>query len=264
MTRPPLDPLCAETLSQAHGIFHGFFSRRGGHSAGLYRDLNCGLGSNDDPEAVAANRARVARHLHVAPGNLLTLYQVHSPEAVIVDSPWPQRAAPRADAMITTRPGLALSILTADCAPVLFWDAKAGVVAAAHAGWKGALTGIIAATVEAMVDAGAARSAIQAAIGPCITQENYEVGPEFKDRFCARDPGFERYFTPSAAPGHAHARFDLPAFVADRLADAGIRSVEKCIRCTYREADDYFSYRRSTHRREPDYGRNISAIALSP
>lgn len=257
-----LTPLTAQTLDSTPQCRHGFFSKQGGVSTGIYTGLNCGPGSDDNARNVRANRAAVARHLGVVPEHLLNLYQIHSANVVIADKPWALGQAPQADALVTRQSGLALSILTADCTPVLFCDPSARVIAAAHAGWKGALSGVIAATIDTMESLGARRGNITAAIGPCITQPNYEVGPEFLSTFAAADPDFARFFTASPKPGSDRLHFDLPGFVEHRLAAAGIASIDNKAVCTYAHSDTYFSYRKSTHRNEPDYGRNISAIAL--
>ena len=242
------------------GIRHAFFTRAGGVSEGIYTSLNGGLGSNDDPEHVAENRRRMVARLGA--GSLVSLHQVHSADAVAVEAPFPLDAGPRADAMATRVPGLALGILTADCGPILFADAEARVVGAAHAGWKGALGGVAEATLAAMEALGARRGRVVAVLGPTIGPEAYEVGPEFKARFEAADPNHARYFARS--PGRPdHARFDLPAFVADRLRQAGVGTVVDLGLCTYSDPDRFFSYRRTTHRGEPDYGRQIAAIALT-
>lgn len=240
---------------------HGFLGRAGGLSTGLYASLNVGIGSDDDEGAVLANRARARDAL--APGAaLVTVRQVHSATCVTVDGPLKDDARPQADAMVTRRPGLLLGILTADCAPILFADQQAGVIGAAHAGWKGALTGIVQATVDAMVALGARRDRINAAIGPCIAQRSYEVDEAFKARIEADDAGAERFFLNGARPGRH--QFDLESYVAARAATAGLRSVE-CLSCdTYSQSERYFSYRRATHLQEADYGRQLSAIALIP
>lgn len=253
-------PPCLRDAGLAACARHGFFGRRGGVSGGLYTGLNCGFGSGDDAARVAANRACAAAALDVPPERLLTLYQIHSPETVTVTQPWERARAPRADAMVTREPGLALGILTADCAPVLLADAQARVIGAAHAGWKGALGGVLESALIAMERLGAVRAHIRAVIGPCISQANYEVGPEFHERFIAADVENQRFFVPS--PRADHWMFDLSAYAAARLIAAG---VEACAigACTYADAAAYFSFRRATHRGEPDYGRNLSAIALS-
>ena len=254
--------LQAESFLRLGNVRHGFFTRAGGVSGGLYGSLNGGLGSQDDAGHVQENRARMAAALGVAADRFVTCYQIHSPEVVTVEAPWRREASPRADAVVTRVPGLAIGVTTADCGPVLFADGAAGVVGAAHAGWKGALTGVLEATLAAMERLGAERARIAVALGPMIRQPNYEVGPEFVERFCGEQADNARFFAPAARPGHA--RFDLPGYIASRLAQAGIGTVEDLGRCTYAEAERFFSYRRSTHRREPDYGRHVNAIALAP
>lgn len=240
------------------GVPHGFLGRRGGVSSGALAGLNTGTGSSDDPQAIAENRRRAIEA--VLPGAALaTVHQVHSAEAVTVEQPWPLDQRPRADAMVTDRPGLLLGILTADCAPVLFADVEAGVVGAAHAGWKGALAGVTDSTIAAMLDLGARRERICAAVGPCIAQPSYEVDAAFRDRFLAEDRDNDRFLTagPSGKP-----HFDLPGYVVHRLLLARIAGVE-CLRLdTYTDPGRFFSYRRATHRGEPDYGRQISLIGL--
>jgi YfiH family protein len=240
------------------GVRHGFCTRRGGVSGGLYASLNVGLGSDDDREDVLENRRRAVAA--VAPGAaLVTMHQVHSATVVHVTDRIFDDARPAADAMVTATPGLALGILTADCAPILFADAVAGVIGAAHSGWKGALAGIGPATVDAMEALGARRHRIVAAIGPAIAQRSYEVDAAFVARVCAADPGHERFFA-AGRPGHA--QFDLEGFVASRLADAGVRTVVAMGVDTYPDETRWFSFRRTTHRGEPDYGRQLSLIAL--
>jgi len=248
-------------LSALPGIRHAFFTRAGGVSEGLYASLNGGAGSSDVPGKVAENRARMAAALGVAPGCLLTAYQVHSPNVVTVEKTWPPDQRPRADALVTRTPGLAIGVTTADCGPVLLADGSARVIGAAHAGWRGAFTGVLEATVAAMEDCGAARDRIVAVLGPTISQPNYEVGPEFADRFNAADAANARFFQTAARPGHA--LFDLPGYIAARLSAAGIRSFVDLRRCTYADDESFFSFRRSTHRSERDYGRHISAITLA-
>ena len=253
------EPLRSPELAglSAGGIRHGFFTRVGGVSSGLYRGLNVGLGSNDDRESVLENRARVARWLGVPAGNLCTPHQIHSARAVVATEPWPER--PQADAVVTDRPGLALGVLAADCGPILFADPEARVIGAAHAGWKGALDGVLESTIEAMERLGARTARIVAVLGPSISQENYEVGPEFVERFTTADPDNQRYFLPSTK--HGHEKFDLNGYTVDRLRRAGIGASHLGI-CTYADEERFFSYRRTTHRGEPDYGRQISAIVL--
>ncbi|HEY1631707.1 MAG TPA: peptidoglycan editing factor PgeF [Rhizomicrobium sp.] len=237
---------------------HGFFTREGGVSTGIFASLNCGPGSGDDLAAVTANREIVREALGAA--HLVTLHQVHSPDAVIVNAPWEMGKGPQADAMASATPGITLGILTADCAPVLLMDAEAGVVGAAHAGWKGALTGVIDSVLEKMESLGAVRERIAAAAGPCIAQPNYEVGEDFHDRFRDADSGNTRFFTLSNRPGHF--RFDLEAYVVHRLREAGVENVAGVFRDTYSHESALFSFRRATHRGETSYGRQISAIVL--
>ena len=242
-------------------VRHAFFTRRGGVSEGLFASLNCGLGSGDDRAKVSENRGRAAATLGVAADRLVTCYQVHGTEVIAVERPWRPEEAPRADAMVTTAPGIALGILAADCAPVLFADPEAAVVGAAHGGWKGALAGVMETTVAAMVRIGACAERIRAGIGPCIAQPSYEVGPEFRDRFLAAAPDNERFFVVSARPGHF--RFDLPGYIAARLATLGLAAVEQSGHDTAAEAGRFFSYRRACLNGQRDYGRAIAAIALS-
>ncbi len=251
----------APELSSFPRIRHAFFTRQGGVSEGVYASLNGGVGSSDDPERVARNRALMAEQIGVAPENLVTVHQVASPTAVVATRAWPREERPRADAIVTATPDLALAITTADCGPILFADHEAGVIGAAHAGWQGALGGVLEATVEAMIGLGARREAIVAVLGPTIGPLAYEVGPEFKERFLAHDPANERHFRPSQREGHA--MFDLPAYIMGRLSAAGLGESADMGLCTYTDEENFFSYRRTTHRREPDYGRQISAIALT-
>ena len=252
----------APSLAALPGIRHAFFTREGGVSDGIYASLNGGLGSKDAPEKVAENRDRMAAALRVAPSRFLTCYQIHSPNVAVAQAPWTRETTPEADAIVTRAPGLAVGVLTADCGPLLFADGEAGVVGAAHSGWKGALGGVLEATIAAMETLGARRARIRAALGPLIRQPNYEVGPEFVARFNAADPGNARYFVPSQKPGHA--MFDLPGYVAARLERAGIGAFEDLRLCTYADPARFFSYRRTTHRAEPDYGRQVNAIAIVP
>jgi len=252
-------PLLASGLARLPGIAHGFFTRHGGVSRGIYASLNCGAGSKDDPTAVRENRARVAAHLGAS--NFLSAYQVHGTTALVLDEPWPAGTRPRADAMVTARPGLALGVLTADCAPVLLAEPHAGVVAAAHAGWRGALAGIVEATLHAMEGLGARRERILAAVGPCIGQDAYEVGPEFEAEFLRQDAASDRFFTRTHAG--SRPRFDLAGYVAERLLRAGVEDAGGLEVCTYAQSEDFFSYRGSSARCEPDYGRQISAIVLT-
>jgi YfiH family protein len=251
----------SNALSALPGIAHGFFTRDGGVSEGLYASLNVGLGSRDLRDAVIENRARVARALGVEDHALAMPYQVHSPDVVVVEEPWPHGEGPLADAVVTARPGLAVGVATADCGPILFADARGRAVGAAHAGWKGAIGGVIEATIAAMEGLGAVRSDIVAVLGPTISAEAYEVGPEFVERFVGEDDGHGRFFRSSQRPGHA--MFDLPAFIVMRLERAGVGRAENLALCTYTDEDRFFSYRRTTHRAEPDYGRLVSAITLT-
>ncbi len=252
--------LQAPSLSALAGVRHAFFTRAGGVSDGVYASLNGGTGSQDAPAHVAENRARMAAALGVTADRFLTAYQVHSPEVATIDRPWIPDARPRADGLVTATPGIAIGVSTADCGPILFADAQARVVGAAHAGWRGALTGVIEATVAAMERLGAARGRIVAAAGPMIRQPNYEVGPEFITTFKAADAVNERFFQPGPRAGHP--LFDLAGYIAARLAAAGIGRLEDIGRCTYANDETFFSYRRSVHRKEADYGRHINAIAL--
>jgi YfiH family protein len=252
--------LTASTLA-VPGIVHSFFGRQGGVSEGLYASLNCGPGSKDAPAAVLENRRRALAALSCeTAARLVTLYQIHSAKAVSVTAPWEIAQNPEADALATDKPGIALGILAADCAPVLLADTEAKVIGAAHAGWGGAIAGVVESAIAAMERLGARRERIAAAIGPCISQAAYEVGPEFAQRFRAADPDNARFFTPSA--GKDHWQFDLEAYVVARLSAAGVARVEKLALCTYSDESRFFSYRRTTHRREPDYGRQLSAIML--
>jgi polyphenol oxidase len=249
----------SEQLKQP-GLAHGFFTRAGGHSTGIFASLNCGMGSGDDIELVMKNRAVVARALGVEDGNVLSAHQVHSAEAIVVDRAWPLDGRPKVDGLATRSRGLALGVLTADCGPVLFADSKAQVIGACHAGWKGALTGVADATVERMVELGASRGNIVAVLGPTISKTNYEVGPEFPKPFLEQAEAHQKFFTPSPKAGHF--MFDLPAYLTQRLRGLGLHSVSDLGLCTYADEARFYSYRRATHRSEADYGRLISAIAL--
>lgn len=240
------------------GIPHGFLGRRGGVSTGIHARLNVGTGSTDDPATIAENRRRATEA--VLPGaKLATVYQVHSPDAVIVTEPFPDAERPHADAMVTNVPGLAIGILTADCTPVLLADREAGVIGAAHAGWKGALGGVTDSTIALMETLGARRESIAAAIGPCIARASYEVDDGFLRRFAEADPANERFFA-GGRPGHH--QFDLEAYVAHRLAAAGLTRIEALGEDTYSQPGRFYSFRRATHRGEPDYGRQISVIGI--
>ena len=245
------------TSAELSPVSHGFFTRRGGASSGIFAGLNCGRGSSDQSEAVAINRARVAEAMDADHDALVGVRQVHSARAITVDGPLDPET--EADAIVTATPGLVLSVLTADCQPVLFADPRAGVVGAAHAGWRGALDGVLDATVEAMEAAGARRADIVAVIGPTISQRNYEVGPEFLDTFLAEAPDNARFFANGQGD---RLQFDLPAYGLHRLRSAGVGHAEWTRHCTYDDAERFYSYRRSTHAREADYGRLLSAIRL--
>ncbi len=248
------------TATGLQGVTHGFFTREGGVSAGIYAGLNGGPGSRDEAEAVAENRRRIAAHLGA--DCLVSLHQVHSPDVVHVTGPL-QEDRPRADAMVTDRPGVALGVLSADCAPVLFADLQAGVVGAAHAGWKGALAGVIEAAIEAMLALGAERDRIAAAVGPVISQRAYEVGPEFVERFLDEDPENARFFAGGqGGPADDRAMFDLPGYCLSRLRAAGVGAAEWTGHCTYSDPERFYSYRRATHAGEPDYGRLVAAVVL--
>ncbi len=249
-----LEILTSDSLAP---LRHGFFTRRGGASSGVFAGLNCGPGSSDQSEIVTINRARVAQAMAVEPANLVTVHQVHSADVVTVDGPLAER--PRADAMVTATPGVALGVLTADCQPVLFADTGAGVIGAAHAGWRGALDGVLEATAAAMEGLGAARDRITAVIGPSISQAAYEVGPEFLEDFMAEDPGYSRFF---ANGEKGRYQFDLPGFGLHCLRRAGLGHAEWTRHCTYADPARFYSYRRATHAGEVDYGRLISVIRL--
>lgn len=252
------EPVEVNRTRLLEGLPHGFLGRCGGVSQGVVAGLNVGLGTGDEPEAVTENRRRAVKA--VEPGaRLTTVYQVHSPDCVIVTEPWPDAERPHADALVTDRPGLLLGVVTADCAPVLLADRVAGVVGAAHAGWKGAVGGITDATIAAMEALGAERSRIVAAIGPCIAQASYEVDAGFRERFMAAGAGNACYF---AEGGSGHYQFDLEGYVAGRLTAAGIAGVELLALDTYAQPERFYSFRRATHRGEPDYGRQISLIGL--
>jgi len=238
-------------------VRHGFFTRKGGASSGIFHGLNCGAGSSDQSEIVQINRARVAEAMNAAPDAMVGVHQIHSADVITVTEPSGER--PKADGMVTRTPGVVLSVLTADCQPVLFTDPDAGVIGAAHAGWRGALDGVLDATLDAMEALGAVRSNIMATIGPCISQRAYEVGPEFVETFIDQDPTFSRFF---ASGNEDRAHFDLAGFGLDRLRNAGVKAAEWTRHCTYSDADRFFSYRRSVHDKEADYGRLISAITL--
>lgn len=237
---------------------HGFFTRQGGASSGVYAGLNCGAGSDDLRDAVELNKARVSEAMALEPGALVTIHQTHSADVVTITEPL-RAPLPEADAMVTNTPGVGLAILTADCEPVLFADREAGVIGAAHAGWKGAISGVLEATLEAMEALGATRANTAAVVGPTISQKAYEVGPEFLATFVAEDPAYTRFFAGGAGD---RVQFDLPAFGLHRLREAGVGHAEWTRHCTYGDPDRFYSYRRSVHRKEADYGRLISVIRL--
>jgi YfiH family protein len=248
-------------LGALKGVRHGFFGRQGGVSSGIYSSLNARLGSNDDPAAVKENRARIASALGVAPDRLLSAHQIHSALAVVVEGPW-TGPRPHVDAVVTRTPGLAVGVATADCAPVLLAEPQAGVIAAAHAGWRGAIDGVLEAALDAMEGLGADRNRIVAAIGACISPEAYEVGPEFKARFLAESPTNAALFRQGEGD---RSWFDLPGYVVRRLARAGVTRVEPLGACTVvSDAQTWFSHRRAMKRGEPDYGCQLAAIALAP
>ena len=242
-------------------IRHAFFTRDGGVSEGMFASLNCGFGSGDDPKNVARNRAIAMDRLGLAEDRLVTCYQIHSANVLKVETPWRREESPRADGMVTTVPGIALGVLAADCAPILFADTEAGVIGAAHGGWRGALDGVGEATVAAMEAEGARREHIRAAIGPCIGQESYEVGPEFPPCFAAIDADSGAFFVPAARRGHF--RFDLGGYIAHRLARLGLAAIERAPHDTVADPDRFFSYRRACLTGERDYGRALAAIVLA-
>lgn len=254
-----LSPVTASSLSELAGLRHGWFTREGGVSEGIYASLNGGLGSNDDRPAVIENRSRMAAHMAVQPERFLSVWQVHSADVVTVSGPWTGER-PKADALVTATPNLAISIATADCGPILFADARNRVIGAAHAGWQGAFKGILEATLDAMEALGAKRASTHVVIGPMLSQLNYEVGPEFVARFMEQSAQNTAFFVPSQKEGHA--QFDLPAYIRMRLNKAGVGAVEDLALCTYADEQRFYSYRRCTHRKEADYGRLISAIKL--
>ncbi|HML11403.1 MAG TPA: peptidoglycan editing factor PgeF [Stellaceae bacterium] len=249
-----------DVLDDCAGARHGFFTREGGISGGLFASLNCGYGSGDDPANVARNRAIAADRLGLAEDHLVTCYQIHSAAVLTVETPWRREDAPRADGMVTDRPGIALGVLAADCAPVLFADPQAGVIGAAHGGWRGALGGVMEATVEAMTKLGAERSRIRAGIGPCIAQQSYEVGPEFYGRFAEVDGESGAFFVAAARPGHF--RFDLPGYIGHRLRRLRLGAIAASACDTVAEPARFFSYRRACLEGERDYGRALAAICL--
>lgn len=256
VTTAALSPITSPVLQ---GIRHGFFTRRGGASSGVFEGLNCGYGSSDLRDIVTVNRERVAGEMGVAASQLTNAHQTHSARALTLTEPLPADK-PEADALVTATPGLALAVLTADCQPVLFADPEAGVIGAAHAGWRGAMGGVLEATIDAMCTLGATPATIRAAIGPSISQKAYEVGEEFLETFIADDPGNTRYFANGAASGKY--QFDLPGYGLSRLRDAGLTEVTWTGHCTYCDPELFFSYRRSCHAGEADYGRMLASIRL--
>jgi polyphenol oxidase len=254
ISSPLLDQACSNTM-----IRHGFFTRKGGVSQGIYSSLNVGVGSEDEPGSISENRSRVVAAFGAPLARLATVHQIHSADVFVVDEHY-EGARPKADALVTNVPGIVLGVLSADCGPILFADPKAGIVGAAHAGWRGALDGIAEATIAAMEKLGARRQDIVAALGPSISGVNYEVGAEFTERFTAQDAANARYFGPSTRAGHA--MFDLPAYTIDRLVSAGVKA-HWTGHCTYADDALFFSYRRTTHRNEADYGRQIAAISIT-
>ena len=246
-------------LAKLPGIRHGFFTREGGVSTGIYRSINCGVGSDDRRELVLENRARVAAALGVAPDKLATPYQVHSADAIVVTDVWEPGKGPKADAVVTNRPGIALGVGSADCGPTLFADAEAGVIGASHSGWRGALAGVLEATIDVMEKLGARREKIVAVLGPTISQTNYEIGAELRQKFVDADEKNLSFYIPASRPDHY--LFDLPGFIVSRLEKAGVTAQSVGL-CTYADEARFFSYRRTTHRGEADYGRLLSAIVL--
>jgi YfiH family protein len=261
MVTPDQMMIEAPSLAAIDGVAHGFSTRLGGVSGGIYASLNCGPGSKDDPANVIENRARVAGNLGAAPDNLLTLYQRHTNIAVVAEKPWANSELPKADALVTAVPGLAIGVLTADCVPVLFCDPEARVLGAAHAGWRGALSGVVEATVDAMIGLGAKPKRIRAVVGPAISQCAYEVGQDYRQHFIAKDPDAAAFFVTDEGAGEPH--FDLSGYAVERLARAGVGDIVDLRLCTYNDESRLFSYRRSQRNAENDYGRQISAIVLA-
>lgn len=273
MTKPSARPASEEIEAFTHdafsktlppGVAYGFFGRKGGLSEGVFQGLNCGQGSNDVPETVAKNRSLVAAKIGITPENLLSLYQVHGNACMTVETPWLPKDRPNADGMVTDRPGLGLGILIADCAPVLFHGVKpdgSPVIGAAHAGWKGAVSGVLEQTAKTMIERGADPQTLSACVGPCIGPQSYEVSADFIKPFLEHDAGAQRFFRAAQKPGHL--MFDLPAYALWRLQKAGIRSAFDLGRDTFADEANFYSYRRTTHRKEADYGRQIAVIALT-
>ncbi len=252
----------APELKSARSVRHGFFTRQGGHSGGLFASLNCGFGSGDDKPTVTRNRAEVGGQLGVDEGKLLTAWQWHSTDVVVADAPWDVLKPPKSDAIVTTKPGLAIAVLTADCAPILFADTERGVIGAAHAGWKGALAGVSDATIAAMEVNGARREHMTAIIGPTISHAVYEVGPDFATQFIDEAADNADFFRPSPRPHHH--MFDLPGYLKRRIVRQGVGQVVDLGLCTYSDEERFYSFRRATHHHEQNYGRQISAIVLLP
>jgi YfiH family protein len=255
-------PALAEFPGADPGIRHAFFTRQGGVSGGVFASLNCGFGSRDAPDNVEQNRAIAAARLGLSADRLVSCHQIHGTSAITVEDTWRREETPRADGMVTAVPGIALGVLAADCAPVLFADPEARIIGAAHGGWRGALAGIMEATVATMARLGARPERIHAGIGPCIAQPSYEVGAEFQDSFAAADRENRRFFRPASRAGHF--LFDLPGYIASRLSRLGLAAVERTPHDTAAEEDLFFSYRRACLRGESDYGRGLAAIALAP
>ncbi len=253
--------ITASKLQSCPTIRHGFFTRRDGVSSGVFAGLNCGYGSGDEARNIDQNRAIAMAKLGLKRQDLNTIYQVHSPDVVVADGPWLRHERPRADGIVTNRSGLAIGVMSADCTPVLFADHRARIIGAAHAGWKGALHGVLSNTINKMEELGGDRRHITAAVGPCIHQPSYEVGLEFRTTFVNENKDFAGYFLPSETPDHY--LFDLPKFVVDRLEALGLGSVESVSVDTYANEDQFYSYRRTTHRKEADYGRGLSAIVIN-
>lgn len=249
----------AQNLESIGGIKHGFFTRNGGHSAGIYSSLNTGLGADEDSDTVLKNRRVVANQLGAS--DVITPYQYHSNVVLVVEKPWDWQSPPKADALVTNKPSIAIAVNTADCTPVIFLDLSGDTIGVAHSGWKGTVGGVLEATVAAMESIGAKRSNIVAAIGPTISQANYEVGPEFFEQFVSDNPKSADLFIPSIK--EHHWMFDLPRCVEQRLISLGLAGIENTNLCTYADEGRFFSYRRMTHRGEPDYGRQMSAVVIA-
>ena len=255
-----LNPILSEPLAECAGksIAHGFYTRQGGVSSGIYDSLNAGQGSKDEPALVLENRARIAGNLGITPTHMAGCYQIHSAKVIKITDPQSGKR-PEADGLVSSVAGMGLAILTADCGPILFADPDKKIIGACHAGWQGALTGIAENTIDAMIELGSARQNITAVLGPSISQKNYEVGAEFKERFRSHDEANKRFFVKALKPNHY--KFDLHRFILSRLTAAGVQA-HRTGQCTYADEKRFFSYRRTTHRREPDYGRQMSAIAI--